>query len=185
MMTLRSVAFACLSLLFLFGTSSGLASPSISRKALLEGLAAGVIGSAILPGVANADITNKVASTEALRKVKRAQKQLNKLLPIAQANDFLEVKAFLRTPPFADVRKYAFTLVRGGEDGPKAVELEKSYKAFIASIEKIDSTSSLGIRGRKIPQLQMSEEYVVIESTMQAFLKVAEEAAEIPVQYED
>ena len=59
------------------------------------------------------------------------------------------------------------------------------YKAFIASIEKIDSTASLGFRGRKIPQLQLSEEYLVVQSALTDFIKVAEEAAEIPVQYND
>ena len=83
------------------------------------------------------------------------------------------------------MRKVAFVLVRGGEDGPKAEQLTASYKSFIASLEKIDSTSSLGIRGRKIPQLQLSEEYQVIESSMKDFVAVAEAAAEIPVQYDD
>ena len=159
--------------------------PDVSRKVFVDGLVAGMIGSVILPERARADVTNKVASTSALRKLKRAQKQLGGLSTVAAANDFLEVKAFLRTPPFDDVRKVSFTLVRGGEDGPKAEELQVKYKSFTASLEKIDGTSSLGIRGRKIPQLQLSEEYLVVESAMNEFVKVAEEAVEIPVQYED
>ena len=160
-------------------------STSISRKTFVDGVVAGVIGNSLLPSVANPDITNKVASSTALRNVKRAQKQLEKLAQPCETNDFEGVKAFLRTPPFADVRKNCFILLRGAEDGPKVEELDAVYKAFISSIEKIDSTASLGFRGRKIPQLQLSEEYLVIQSALSDFIKVAEEAAEIPVQYDD
>jgi hypothetical protein len=125
------------------------------------------------PDVAKADVTNKVASTGALRSLKRAQSQLPKLLPTVQSNDFVGVKAFLRNPPFDQVRKNCFILVRGGEDGPKATELETSYKTFISSLEKIDGTASLGMRGRKVPPFQMSEEYETILSTLDSFLKVS------------
>ena len=60
-----------------------------------------------------------------------------------------------------------------------------AYKQFIASVEKIDGTASLGSRGRKIPDLQMSDEYLVIEKSMDEFIKVATAASEIPVQYQD
>jgi hypothetical protein len=162
-------------------TQSTPRSSSVSRKTFVNGVVAGVIGSTVLPGVAKADITNKLASTAALRKLKRAQNQLPKLEPIAEANDFAGVKEFLRTPPFGDSRKDCFVLVKGAEDGPKVEELDVVYKAFIASIENIDNTAGLGYRGRKIPQLQLSEQYLVVESTLVDFLKVAEEAALIPV----
>jgi hypothetical protein len=154
----------------------------------LDGVvAAGVITTctSIFPGVANADITNKVASSTALRNIKRAQKQLEKLQPIAESNDFTGVKEFLRTPPFSEVRKNCSIVIRGAEDGPKVEELDGVYKGFITSIEKIDGTASLGFRGRKIPQLQMTDEYLLVQSALSDFLKVAEEAAEIPVQYQD
>jgi hypothetical protein len=200
----QSAALGCLSFLFLLGTSMGWspnASPPqagsmISRRSLLDGLVVGAIGlggSILLPGSAHADVdvTSKIAAATsiiggpaALRNVKRAQKGLGGLLPLAEANDFLEVKSFLRTPPFAEVRRNAFILVRGAEDGPNAVELQATYTLFIASMEKIDGTASLGARGRNIPELQMSGEYRVIESSMKDFLKVAEEAVAIPaMQY--
>jgi hypothetical protein len=175
-----------MALLFVLGTSMGWspsAQPAISRKVLLDGLATAVIGNMVLASPANADVTSKLASASAIKNVKRSQKQLESLLPVAQANDFLGVKSFLRTPPLDEVRKPTFLLVRGGEDGPKADELQAAYKAFIASIEKIDGTASLGARGRKIDPFQMSEECQVVESTMKDFLKVAEEAAGIPIQY--
>ncbi|KAG7346704.1 hypothetical protein IV203_005773 [Nitzschia inconspicua] len=159
-----------------------------SRREILNGAAIGFMGSIatvlpLNPQVARADITNKVASSPALRSLKRAQQNLPKLLPTVQSNDYVAVKSFLRTPPFDDVRKNGFILVRGGEDSPKASELEASYKSFIASLEKIDGTASLGMRGRTIKPLQMSEEYDNIVAAMDSFLKLAEETAEIPVQY--
>ena len=158
---------------------------ALSRRDYVKSFGAVVLGTCLLPKDAFADVTNKVASSTALRTVKRAQKQLKDLLPSAQANDFVQVKTFLRTPPFVDVRKNCFVLLRGGEDGPKAEELQATYKAFIGSVEKIDATASLGMRGRKIPDLQMSSEFLAIESTLNDFLKIAEEATDIPVQYAD
>eukprot|EP00980_Cylindrotheca_fusiformis_P018289 scaffold5966_cov118-Cylindrotheca_fusiformis.AAC.14 len=157
----------------------------VSRKTFVNGVVAGVIGSAILPLPVKADVTNKVAGSTALRNLKRAQKQLSKLESVAKENDFAGVKEFLRTPPFGESRKNAFTLVRAAEDGPRMADMGNVYKAFISSIEKIDSTASLGFRGRQIPQLQLTDEYLVVQSSLEAFLKVAEEAAEIPLQYDD
>jgi hypothetical protein len=147
-----------------------------SRGDILSGTCVGLVGLmttlVISPEVVKADVTNKVASFPALRSLKRAQQYLPKLLPNVQSNDYLAVKTFLRTPPFDEVRKNGIILVRGGEDGPKAFELEASYKRFIASLEKIDGTASLGMRGRSVQQLQMSEEYDSIVVAMEHFLKV-------------
>jgi hypothetical protein len=156
--------------------SSPMVGGGVSRRQCFEGGAIGAIGLALSPSIAVADVTNKVASPAALRSVKRAQKQLEDLKTVAQADDFTQVKAFLRTPPFSDVRKNCYVIVRGGDDGPNSEELQSTYKAFIASIEKIDSTASLGIRGRKIPAVQLSEEYRLVESSINDFVKVAEEA---------
>ena len=136
-----------------------------------------------LPDVAHADVTNKVASSTALKSLKRAQRQLTTLLPYVESNDFVQVKESFRTSPFSDVRKNCFILIRGGEDGPKVVELQRTYKNFIANLEKMDSTASLGMRGRSIPEGQLYEEYKAVETTLQEFLVVAVEAAEIPLQY--
>ena len=132
---------------------------------------------------AHADVTNKVASSTALRTLTRAQNQLpTKLLPDVQANNFIGVKARIREPPFDNMRKSAQTLVIGGEDGPKAKALVKSYKALIATLEKLDGTASLGMRGRNIGDLEMTQQYEDIVLALDAFLKVGAEAAEIPVQ---
>ena len=40
------------------------------------------------------------------------------------------------------------TLVRGGEDGPKAGELLLAYKQLISALENLDATATLGVQGR-------------------------------------
>jgi hypothetical protein len=155
----------------------------MTRRTVLNGVAVAFLGSTMLAGPDNAraDVTNKVASTAALRSLRRAQAQLPKLKPTVLENDFVAVKTFLRNPPFDEVRKNGFILVRGGEDGPKASELQASYRKFIASVEKIDSSASLGMRGRKVPTLQMTEEYDNILAAMESFLKVSRNSnAEFP-----
>ena len=160
----------------------------VSRQVVLKrllGLGGLTVGSLAVPTLALADVTNKVASSTALSNLKRANRQLSNLQKAVQDNDFLQVKETLRTPPFVDVRKNCVILIRGGEDGPKADELVSTYKKFIASVEKLDSTASLAMRGRKIPPEDMYQDYLAVESTFQDFLRVAEESATIPVQYSD
>ena len=128
-------------------------------------------------------MTNKVASTTALRSLTRAQEKLpERLLPEAKANNFEGVKLRLREPPFDTLRKNGQILVRGGEDGPKVGQLVKGYKELIAALEKIDGTASLGMRGRKMDPFQLTTEYEAIVKELDSFVKVGAEAAEIPLQ---
>lgn len=134
------------------------------------------------PLVANADITNKVASSSALRNVKRSLKQLDSLELYVTSDNYKELKRSLRLAPLADVRKNCSILVRGGEDGPDAQTLQLSYQKFILALEQMDSTAGLAMRGRTIPEGTFYGSYRVTVSTLADFLKVAEEAADIPVQ---
>lgn len=169
--------------------AGGPPSNEVSRREAMSSLLVGLVGGATVvladPAIAQADITNKIASSAAFRSLQRAEKKLPSLLPTVQENDFVGVKSFFRTPPFDEVRKNGSILVRGGEDGPKANELQVSYKDLIGSIEKIDGTASIGMRGRKVPQLQLLQEYDTVLTSMGSFLKVAGAALEIPVQYAD
>jgi hypothetical protein len=161
----------------------------VARKEALGCICAALLGGAAAvfanPEVAHADVTNKIASSTAMRGLKQAEKKLPYLLPAVQENDFVGVKSFLRTPPFDEIRKNGSIVVRGGENGPKSNELQTTYKDLIGSIEKIDGTASVGMRGRKVPQLQLLQEYDTILASMKSFLKVADEAVEIPLQYTD
>lgn len=145
-----------------------------------------VAGSVVLtPLAAKADVTNKVASSSALRAVKRSSKQLDSLELSVSSDNYEEIKAALRTAPLADVRKNMSTLVRGGEDGPDAEVLASSYKKFIQGLEQMDSTAGLAMRGRKISNDELYGKYKVTVTALNDFLKVAEEATGIPVQYEE
>ena len=182
----------------LFSTPSGENEPSaeaiavtrrdaVSRTltTLIGGVTAStaLLSSSATTPFAHADVTNKVASSPALRALTRAQEKLpTKLLPDVQANDFVAVKARFREPPFDMIRKNGQILVLGGEDGPDAKKLVSGYKALITAIEKLDGTASLGARGRSIGPLQMTQEYEDIVAALDSFLKVGAEAAEIPLQ---
>ena len=155
------------------------------RKAFLNTLLSTTGAVLLAPAVANADVTNKVASGAALRSVQRAQRQFGNLELAASQNDYEETKKALRLPPFSDIRKNCKILVNGGSDGPNAAELEQRYKDFIASVEKLDGTCSVAMRGRSVPSERLYEEYRAVAASLEAFANVAKESAEIPVQYED
>ena len=161
------------------------AATSTRRDALQKTLTTALLVGAPfgVPASAHADVTNKVASTTALRSLTRAQEKLpERLLPEAKANNFEGVKLRLREPPFDTLRKNGQILVRGGEDGPKVGQLVKGYKELIAALEKIDGTASLGMRGRKMDPFQLTTEYEAIVRALDSFVKVGAEAAEIPLQ---
>jgi len=157
------------------------------------------VSNALLPSTANADVTNKIASSTALRSLKIAQSQLPiKLLPVCQTNNYIGVKKVLRESPFDELRKDLLTVVRGGEDGAKADELLLAYKQLIKSLEAIDATASLGMRGTSRGVLgldmtgltgspdpfQLGIEYEDIVKAMDVFIKIGYESGDIPVQYD-
>ena len=170
--------------------SSGSTNRNINRRdachTLLISTCATFCNSAGLPTLpANADVTNKVASSTAIRSLSRAQSQLKtKVLPPAQSNNYQGVKTALREPPFDTIRKDMLTLVRGGEDGPLADKLLLAYKQLIKAVETLDATASTGMgRGRgKVDPFQMSLDYENIEKALDLFIALASEAAGIPLQ---
>lgn len=138
----------------------------------------------LLPSTpAKADITNKLASSAALRTVKSAQKKLSSMELYISQNDYTSLKEALRVAPFADIRKACFTLVRGGEDGPDAEELNVRYKKFMASLERMDSLASLGMRGRTVKNEEFYSSFTATVDALSSFAELAKEASEIPVQY--
>ena len=172
-------------MMFQMNGTAALSTPTppkaVSRKGFMESVMVGVASTVVLPSIANADVTSKIASSAALRSVKRAQKQLPSMQFSAKDDDFAKVTEALRISPFADVRVKCFTLVKGAEDGPKYDDIQVAYKDFIATVEKIDATAKVGARGRKIPSGQLFAEYLAVESAIDVFIKVAEEAVEIPL----
>jgi hypothetical protein len=135
------------------------------------------------PQAANADITSKVASSTALRNVKTSQKRLKALNDYAKENEYMKLKEALREAPLSEVRKSCTTLVNGGEDGPDAEKLQSKYKAFIEALEKMDSTGSVALRGKKLKEGQFERLYQETVESLADFLVTAEEAVLIPMQY--
>lgn len=127
-----------------------------------------------------ADVTNKVASQAALRYMKRTISEFEKLEFYAAQNDYKEVKLGLRTPALSEVRKNANTLIKGGEDGPEAQNLVDAYSHFIKNLEALDSSSSLGVRGKKGVQLYSS--YKQSLDDLNGFVAIAERSVQVPLQ---
>ena len=159
------------------------------RKSFLQTVVLSFLGSStllVLPtNAAYADVTNKVASSSALRNVKLVQKKLAGLQVVVQENEYQELKEALRVAPFSDLRKSMSTLVKGGEDGPDAELLQTKYKTFIARLEKMDGTASLALRGKKLSEGEFTSTYQATVDALADFLETASAAAEIPVQYSD
>ena len=78
------------------------------------------------------------------------------------------------------------TLVRGGEDGPKAGELLSAYKQLISALENLDATATLGMQGRskKVTDdpFLFSLQYDEVEKALGVFIEVGAAAASIPLQ---
>ena len=157
----------------------------LTRRGLLDRVtSASIMTAAVvngLPPPAYADVTNKVASTAAIRAVKRALKDLEKAEFACVGNQFTETKAALRTPGLNEVRKNCLVLVKGGEDGPEADNLKSAYDKFVKDIEALDSQASLGMRGRK-QGIELAPYYDAALSSLKAFLEVGERSAIIPLQ---
>lgn len=107
---------------------------------------AGMISIITFTQPAYADVTNKIASQASLRYIKRSVKEFDKLELYASMNDYTEMKEAIRAPALSEIRKNAFVIIRGAEDGPESENLQASYKTFISCLEKLDSDSSLGLR---------------------------------------
>ena len=138
------------------------------------------------PQSAFADVTNKVASTTALRALTNIKTQLPlRLKPVAQSNNYVGIKQCLREPPIDGIRKNMLVLVRGGEDGPKAGELLQAYKQLILALENMDSSATLGMQGNKKLKddpFLLSLQYDEVEKALGLFIEVGSAAASIPLQ---
>jgi hypothetical protein len=130
-------------------SSTSLYSIGISRRNVLRfssSFGTLVITGSALRQPAVADVTNKVASQSSLRYIKRSIKEVQKLELYASQNDYVEMKQGIRGPGISEIRKNAVILIRGGEDGPEATNLQNAYDSFIKDIEALDGAASLGIR---------------------------------------
>ena len=134
---------------------------------------------------AYADITAKLASTQALRNVKTAQKKLTSrtVVEYISTADYANIKAVLRDAPLSDLRKACTVLIRAGDDGPESDNLQTAYKTFIAKLETMDSIASVALRGRNVSKQELESTYEGAVSALGNFVAVAERSMVTPVQY--
>mmetsp|Transcript_26452 Transcript_26452/g.73038 ORF Transcript_26452/g.73038 Transcript_26452/m.73038 type:complete len:215 (-) Transcript_26452:27-671(-) len=157
--------------------------PTTTRDEFLAQVAAMTTVAVSPARPARADITSKLASSAALRNAKSVQKKLSTLELYVVQQDYVSIKESLRVAPVSDIRKSCTTLVRGGDDGPDAQQLEGRYNTFMSSLERLDSLASVGMRGRKVSSGDFYAAYKSTVDGLVSFLEVAQEAADIPVQY--
>jgi hypothetical protein len=124
--------------------------------------------------------------SSSLRSVKSALKKLQSstVADLVDASDFVALKEVLRVPPVSEVRRAGTKLISsaGGsveEADSLAATLHSHYKAFIASLELMDSTASLGMRGRTLTETEFRESYVKTLASLQTLVDRA--AAAVPV----
>lgn len=156
----------------------------VSRRNVLKVLIAPAVVAATtsFSNPAFADVTNKVASQSSLRYIKRSIKEFEKLDFFAAQNDYSQIKQGIRAPGLSEIRKNAQVLIKAGEDGEEAENLQKAYDTFIKDVEALDGAASLGFRGRKGVELYPSYQKAV--KSLQDFQIVAARSVEIPLKVE-
>ena len=110
-----------------------------------------------------------------LRSLKRAQKQLSKMEFYATENDYESLKVAIRNAPFSECRLKSFAILKEYKDQPaKQEKLKASYDTFIASVEKMDNTAGLGMRGRSMSKDAMLKDYQTAAANMAAWIAAIE-----------
>jgi hypothetical protein len=143
-----------------------------------------LLGSAAIPSLprpAHADVMNTIAYRSALRTVKSASKELENMATLASTNDYAGIKQALRVPPFTEVRRTCNILIREITDADEALQLQKNYADFIRYVEELDTSATLGMRGRKNIQLQPS--FQSASNALGAFVEVAQRSVVVPVAF--
>lgn len=124
---------------------------TVDRKVFLQSVGLTTVALTFASKPVRADVTNKVASSAALRNVKLSQKKFIGLQDVVDADEYTELKESLRAAPISDIRKSMSTLVKGGEDGPDAQALQDKYKSFIFRLTRKDGWyGQPGVTGQKV-----------------------------------
>lgn len=148
--------------------------PSTRQIFLQDVLTAVTVGSVVLPQAANADITSQLAAPAALRAIKRARKKISNLEDIVLLGDYTGIKTTLRLDSISDLRKSCSTIIKATEDGPNAESVLQNYKSMIASLEKLDSLASVGMRGRKVGVDELKASYDSFVASLDSLIEISE-----------
>lgn len=140
---------------------------SASRRSCLE---LPLIALTTGPLVARADISEVVASSSALRKVKAAQKRLSSLEDNVNLEDYQGIREAFRSAPIGSVRQAASGLVKATD----SEDLGKLYQDFIGSLEKMDSLASLAQRGRTLGESEFIQSYQKLVASLGEFTTLAD-----------
>mmetsp|Transcript_3376 Transcript_3376/g.5030 ORF Transcript_3376/g.5030 Transcript_3376/m.5030 type:complete len:179 (-) Transcript_3376:1735-2271(-) len=160
-----------------FAVGSGLSiNTHASRRHAIEGVFAAGIASVISPSEARADISDKAATSAALRNVNRSIKQLDSFELYVVNKQFEELKQAIRVAPLSEIRRNASVLVRAGEDGPDAEALKSSYQSFIRTLEQLDTIATSAVRGREIQQDAFLAKYKDTVASLGEFSLIAEKS---------
>jgi hypothetical protein len=109
-----------------------------------------------------------------IRSLKRAEKQLGKMELYAVENDYEAIKQAIRNAPFSEIRKNSFALIKEYASQPDLQsKLTASYQVFISSLETMDSTASLGMRGRKLDNGALLKSYQATSVALNEWIAVA------------
>lgn len=123
--------------------------------------------------------TSKLAASAALRSVKIAKKRLQSetVFDYIVQSDYPALQAVLRVAPISEIRKACFVLVRAADDGEdNSTLLSVQYKAFIAALEKLDTTAMVAIRGRALGASEFRDSYDATVSALSDFVETAEKS---------
>lgn len=152
----------------------------LSRRsfALISGSAVAslVAKPAIADEMESPSVSNSILQSSNLRSLRRAEKQLSKLEFYAVENEYENMKLALRNAPFSEVRKNSFALIKEYAGQPdQQAKLNESYELFISAVEKLDSTASLGLRGRKLDKGALLQSFQATAKALSDWIAVAAE----------
>jgi hypothetical protein len=178
------------------------AAASTPRRAFLTqaGTTTAAIGAASvlafgLPSPAAAYVASAAAMdpSVAMRTVKSTLRRLkaDAFVDYVAFNEYESLRKALRDSPFSEVRKSCTSLIRTVQGGtflssdaaaaatnnnPSADVLSAKYRTFVASMERMDATASVAVRGRQIEPGELKAAYSATVSALQEFLSAAQDA---------
>jgi hypothetical protein len=178
------------------------AASSTPRRAFLTqaGTTTAAVGAASvlafgLPSPAAAYVASAAAMdpSVAMRTVKSTLRRLqaDAFVDYVAFNEYESLRKALRDSPFSEIRKSCTSLIRtvqgdaisssdaaaaANNNNPSADVLSAKYKTFIASMERMDVTASVAVRGRQIEPGELKAAYSDTVSALQEFLSAAQDA---------
>jgi hypothetical protein len=161
---------------------------SSSRRDLLEQFStaafAAVLASSAL-GLQPLPAEASVPLPSAIRNIKGSLRRLRgeDFADDVAFNDYEKLRMNLRNSPFSELRRSCTSVIRAVEEqgsesivSPEVGSLTDKYRTFIASLEKLDSTASVALRGRVPGPGELQGAYSSAVDALQAFMDAAQQS---------